>query len=451
VKDTATVERGLARLIAACEAGRDVPGVLSAACDAVAAALGSSSVGAYTATEDGAQLSKVCGEGPGTLPAAGLEPTLAGDRALLPLVSARRSLGCVVASGVRLPSGLTQARIAAGVAAQAVEAARLWESGHAGAGTLDVLTGLPNHRGFQSVLARELARAKRTGQSLAVCVVDLDGLAEFNRRHGAAEGDKVLRLAAECLSRGIRSYDCVCRLDEDEFALVLPGMSADLAATLVGRLSDTFGSWSVGERSMTLSGGVAAFPEHAATHDELISLASGALRRAREFGRGRIMAWTPEVQKDAGDRDVERTMRAIEASRGHSATSRAVSEYAGHVAGTLGLEPGRVDRLRLAAFLYDTTAPAGAVSERARTASRVAANTLDEEVAGWLAARSAPLGDAPVEARVLAVAEAFVAAGGHGSSAAAGRALAELWARAGDDLDASCVSALERLVAEPAD
>jgi diguanylate cyclase (GGDEF)-like protein len=451
VTESTTFERGLARLIAACEAGRDVPAVLSAACDAVAAALGAATVGAYTATEDGAELSRVSGEGPDTLIAAGLEPTMSGDRALLPLVSARRSLGCIVASGVRDASGLTQARIASGVAAQAVEASRLWESGKAGAGTLDLLTSLPNHRGFQTVLGRELARAKRTGQSLAVCVVDLDGLAEFNRRHGAAEGDKVLRLAGECLSGGIRSYDCVCRLDEDEFALVLPGMTADLAATLVGRLSDTFGSWSVGDRAMTLSGGVAAFPEHAATQDDLVSLASGALRRAREFGRGRIVAWTPEVHRDAGDRDVERTMRAIEASRGHSATSRAVSEYAGHVAGTLGLEAERVDRLRLAAFLYDTTAPAGAVAERARTAARVAANTLDDEAAGWLAARSAPIGEAPLEARVLAVAEAFVTAGGHGSSAAAGRALAELWARAGGDLDAGCVGALERLVAESRD
>ncbi len=441
-------ERDLARLIGACEAGLDLPGVLSAAGRAVRDALSASSAAAYTLSEDGAQLALVWGEGPTTLAAPGLEPVLVDGRALLPLISARRSLGCIVADGVSDQAGLTRARIAAGVAAQAVEAARLWESAGAGAGTQDLLTGLPNHRGFQSVLGRELARAKRTGQSLAVSVVDLDGLAGYNERHGAAEGDRVLRLAAECLARGVRSYDCVCRLDEDEFALVLPGMTAESAATLVGRLSETFGSWSVGDRAMTVSGGVAAFPEHGATQDELVRLASGALRQARDGGGGRIMAWSgSQDELPAARRDVERAMRAVESSRGHSAESRAVSDYAGHIAGLLGLDPDRVDRVRLAAFLYDTTAPGGTVEERTRIAARVAAGAIDEQAASWLLARTLAPADAPAETRVMAVAEAFVAAGGQGSDSDAGRALAELWPRAGADLDEACLKALERLLA----
>jgi diguanylate cyclase (GGDEF)-like protein len=439
-------ERDLARLIGACEAGLDLPGVLTAAGEAVRDALSATSAAAYALSEDGAELALVWGEGPKTLAAPGLEPVLVDGRALLPLVSARRSLGCIVAEGVGDQAGLTRARIAAGIAAQAVEASRLWESAGAGSGTHDLLTGLPNHRGFQSVLGRELARAKRTGQSLAVSVVDLDGLAGYNERHGAAEGDRVLRLAAECLARGVRSYDCVCRLDEDEFALVLPGMNAESAATLVGRLSDTFGSWSAGDRVMTVSGGVAAFPEHGATQDELVRLASGALRQAREEGGDRIMAWSgssadPQTER----RDVERAMRAVESTRGHSAASRAVSDYAGHIAGVLGLDPDRVDRVRLAAFLYDTTVPGGDVEERARIAARVTANALDDEAAAWLLARPQPIAEAPLETRVMAVAEAFVAAGGQGSDTDAGRALAELWPRAGSDLDESCLRALERL------
>jgi diguanylate cyclase (GGDEF)-like protein len=298
------------------------------------------------------------------------------------------------------------------------------------------------------VLGRELARAKRTGQSLAVGLVDLDGLAVFNERHGEAEGDRVLRLAAECLATGVRSYDCVCRLGEDEFALVLPGMTAEPAAALVGRLSDTVGGWSEGDRRMTVSGGVAAFPEHAATVEELVRLAHGALMQAREAGGDRVEAW--DGAKEAPDRSgraLEQAMRSVEASRGHSTQSRAVSEYAGHIAGALGLEPDRVDRVRLAAFLYDTTMPAGAAAERERVAARVAAQALDEEAAGWLLARSEPFEQAPVEARAIAVAEAFVTAGGTESGAAAGRALAELWQRAGSELDPESVRALERLVA----
>jgi diguanylate cyclase (GGDEF)-like protein len=349
------------------------------------------------------------------------------------------------------PDGLARARLAAGIAAQAMEASRLWESAGAGAGTLDLLTGLPNHRGFQTVLGRELARAKRTGASLAVGVVDLDGLAGFNHRHGAAEGDRVLRQAGEALSRGVRSYDCVCRLDEDEFALVLPGITAEPAAALVGRLSQAIAAAPAGEQAITLSGGVAAFPEHAATQDELVRLAEGALTHAREQGGGRVVAWDGRAKAgtpDAQRRELDRAIRSLESSRGYSAEARAVSDYAGHIAGAMGLDPDRCDRVRLAAYLYDATSPAGAPERRAQAAARVTASAIDEEAASWLLARDAPVAEAPIEARVLAVADAFVAAGGHRSEAAAGRALAELWERAGDELDAGCVRALERLLAD---
>jgi hypothetical protein len=259
----------------------------------------------------------------------------------------------------------------------------------------------------------------------------------------------VLRLAAECLAAGVRSYDCVCRLDEDEFALVLPGMGAEPAAALMGRLSDTFGGWSPDDRRMTVSGGVAAFPEHGATGEELVRLAHGALARARDAGGDRVVAWdgAPEAP-DAAGRDVERAIRSLEARRGHSAASRAVSEYAGHIAGALGVPPERADRVRLAAYLYDATAPAGDPGERARVAARVAAQALDDEAAEWLLARR-DAQDGPVEAHAIAVAEAFVSAGGTADGPSAGRALAELWSRAGTELDAECVRALERLVAQP--
>jgi diguanylate cyclase (GGDEF)-like protein len=447
--DGESFERDLGRLVAACETGVDALGVLAAAAEAVRGALGAGTVSVYTSSEGGGELKRVQGDGPPALEAPGLEPVIAGSQAVVPLVSARRLLGCVVAHGVTDTAGLARARIAAGVAAQALEAARLWESAGAGAGTLDLLTGLPNHLGFQSVLSRELARAKRTGLSLAVGLVDLDGLAGFNERHGEAEGDRVLRLAAECLASGVRSYDCVCRLDEDEFALVLPGMTAEPAAALVGRLSDTVGDWSERDRRMTVSGGIAAFPEHGATVEELVRLAHGALVQARQAGGDQVKAWDGgQEAPDPAERSLERAMRSVEASRGHSTQSRAVSEYAGHIAGGLGLDADRVDRVRLAAFLYDSTMPGGAAAERERVAARVAAQALDEEAAGWLLARSEPFGSAPPEARAIAVAEAFVTAGGTESSAAAGRALAELWRRAGDELDPDCVRELERLVAD---
>jgi len=190
-----------------------------------------------------------------------------------------------------------------------------------------------------------------------------------------------------------------------------------------------------------MAGGVAAFPEHAATVDELVSLAADALAGARAGGGG-VAIWSSPRDAAPGPARAE---RSTEAAPGRSETSRAVGEYAGHIAGTMGLDAAHAERIRLAAFLYETTTPAG--EPDARVASRVAAGVLDADAAKWILARGEPVAEAPLETRILAVADAFVAAGGHRSDAAAGAALAELWQRAGDELDAGCVRALEVLIA----
>ena len=373
MSETADFERDLARLVAACETGLDLPGVLAAAADAAGAALGAGSVSSYALSEQRDGLARLAGDGPQRLELPGLEPVTDDGRTLLPLVSAGRVLGGLLAERVAEPDGLGRARIAAGIAAQAMEASRLWDTVAGESGTLDPLTRLPNHLGFQSVLGRELARAKRTGQSLAVSLVDLDGLAGYTAQHGAAEADRVLRLAAGGLAGGVRSYDCVCRLDEGQFALVLPGMTAESAAALVGRLA---GGLSLDGDPVTISGGVAAFPEHAATNDELVRLASAALGRA---GDARVIAW------DGLAEGADDPVRSLEARGARSADSRAVSEYAGHIAGACGLEPDHVDRVRLAASLDDPAA-AGERGGRAQAPVRARVRRHDRRRGGRLAA-----------------------------------------------------------------
>ena len=167
---------------------------------------------AYTLSEDGEVFVRVAGTGADQLPAdESTEPTVDDASVRLPMVSARRVLGCIVAARGRR-ANIASARMIAGVAAQAVEAARMWESGAAGSGTVDLLTGLPNHRGFSERSARELARAKRTGSVVAVGVVDIDGFGALNDIQGHATGDALLRTAARCFGDGVRSYDSVCRL-----------------------------------------------------------------------------------------------------------------------------------------------------------------------------------------------------------------------------------------------
>jgi len=434
---TERFEQDLAALLEACQAGLDLPAVLGIACGAVAAELDAADAAVYTISGDGSALELMAGAGPHTVPApTSLEPLLVDARAVLPLVSARRMLGCIVATNPRRTE-LSRAAILAAVSAQAVEVAHLWDAAGAGGGTIDLLTGLPNHRGFQVVLGRELSRAKRTGGNLAVSVVDVDELAAYNDARGRAEGDRLLRLVGETFSRGMRSYDCVCRLGGDEFALVLPGMTATSAAALVARLGQTVTNWGLAGQQPTVSAGVAAFPEHAATQSDLVDQAIEALKQARQAGPGRVVSRSGV----AGEAPPEVAGPAVS---GAPAASRLVSEWAGHVAGELGLTLDQVERLRVAALLYD---PDGAPVTEAQLADRVASGALDPAAPAWLASVGAPPADAPRESRIIAAAAAFVAAGGGRGGSDAGRALASLWAGAGERYDTSCVRALERLVA----
>jgi diguanylate cyclase (GGDEF)-like protein len=443
----------LQQLVAACEAGLDLPAILTTAATAVGAALDTASVSAYTLSEDGEVFTRVCGRGPDVLPAdESTEPQRENGTVRLPMVSARRVLGAIVAEQTR-EDDLAAAATIAGIAAQAVEAARMWESGAAGNGMIDLLTGLPNHRGFTERAARELSRAKRTGSVVSMAVVDIDGFGALNDVHGHAAGDTLLRTAARCFAEGVRSYDSVCRLGRDEFGLVLPGMTSAAAATLMSRLAQAFATSTDG---ITVSGGVACFPIDGATHGELQRLATGALYWAQRGGGGRIVSYDARVvealsareRADQLERDTyERTIRALEATHGHSSTSRAVSEYSGFLASEMGLTPDRADRLRLAAFVYDSTTPGGEPAERARLAAKVAVNALDAEAADWLLAAKRGR-DAPLESRIVEVAAAFVEAGGHTGSAGAGRALAELWAIEPSVYDPDVVRALESLLAD---
>lgn len=445
-------EAALAGLVDACETGLDLAGVLAAACVAARAA-GAGRVSAYAAVDDARTVRRIAGDGPDTLAVEpGGEIAASPPAVLVPMVSARRTLGCLLVDG----GDASRLRIVAGIAAQAVEVSRLWERAGADAGT-DLLTGLPGHRGFHDRLAEELSRARRSGAEVAIAVVDIDGLERVNGERGHAAGDGLLRTAARCFGEGVRGYDCVCRLGPDEFGLVLPGMGPAAAGALVGRLAAAFAASGT---DSTVSGGVAGFPAHAGTQADLVRLATGALYWAKRDGGGRVVVYDPAVVEALSAREraaqlerdsYRRTVRALEATRSPSASARATSEWAGHLGARMGLPPERVDRLRLAAFLYDAEVPAGDRAERARLAARVAANALDAEAAEWLLAPR--VGSAPLEARVIAVAAGFVEHGGHTSRAGAGRALAALWQQAGETVDGACVRALEGLLSErqPAD
>jgi len=157
----------------------------------------------------------------------------------------------------------------------------------------DVLTGLYNRRYLEEVLNREVRRAARAAQSLGVLMIDLDYFKKFNDTYGHEAGDAVLRETAASLTRGIRAEDFVCRFGGEEFVVILPTADLEAACARAERLRLKMKELSVMHqgRSMgmlTVSVGVAEFPEHGLSPQELMAAADAALYQAKRAGRDQV-------------------------------------------------------------------------------------------------------------------------------------------------------------------
>jgi diguanylate cyclase (GGDEF)-like protein len=157
----------------------------------------------------------------------------------------------------------------------------------------DSLTGLANARTLGRVLELEVARAARQGSSVCVAVFDVDDLGSINDRVGRRVGDDILREVAAVLAETVRYVDTVGRLGGDEFALVAPGATG---TTVAGRIVERVAGRSIGELSVTVSAGVAAFPADGSTADDLIAAATAALHAAQAVGPGTLAEATREAE-----------------------------------------------------------------------------------------------------------------------------------------------------------
>lgn len=158
----------------------------------------------------------------------------------------------------------------------------------------DPLTGLHNRRYLQEVMQRELARTERKKTMLAVIILDVDHFKRFNDTYGHEAGDAVLRSLAQLIERQIRGSDIACRYGGEEFILVLPEASLSIARQRGELLREAAQGMHVTSSGQTLgpvniSLGLALFPQHGHTAEELIQAADAALYRAKQAGRNRLM------------------------------------------------------------------------------------------------------------------------------------------------------------------
>ncbi len=154
----------------------------------------------------------------------------------------------------------------------------------------DPLTGLFNRRYLEASFGRELDRAARRQQPLALMMLDVDHFKRFNDEHGHDAGDRVLEAFGELLRRISRKEDIACRYGGEEFALLLPETSADGALVRAAELRSQLAQTRVIHLNRPLPGitasiGIACFPGHGRRPEELIARADAALYQAKRSGR----------------------------------------------------------------------------------------------------------------------------------------------------------------------
>lgn len=163
----------------------------------------------------------------------------------------------------------------------------------------DGLTGAFNHRYFQDRLARGLVRARELGQMLCLLMIDIDYFKQYNDLNGHIAGDVALREVAAVLRRSVKREDVVARYGGEEFAMVLFNTDRTLARKVAERLRreveevDFPNEQVLPGGHLTVSVGVACFPEDAPDRAGLVAHADLALYAAKRGGRNRV-CWRPE-------------------------------------------------------------------------------------------------------------------------------------------------------------
>jgi diguanylate cyclase (GGDEF)-like protein len=316
----------------------------------------------------------------------------------------------------------------------------------------DPRTGLLNAPGFEELLEQELERAQRSESKMAVVVLDLDNFKEVNEDLGHREANNRLQTVADVLERTKRRIDAVAQLSGQVFALLLPETDEHGAYVLADRLRRAVRDCFVDDqRPITASLGVASFPKHGGTAEELHGSASRAVSVAKELGRDRSVIYNPEISANLRSGITRTGMQAEEhlaavlvlaetldmrdtSTARHSET---VARYSRLIATELGMSPREIERVHLGGMLHDIgkigisdtiLQKPGSLNEaeweEMRKHPELGSRILDganlQDISAWVRAhherpdgKGYPLGlsdeEIPLEAKILAVADSYEA------------------------------------------
>ncbi|HAC62012.1 MAG TPA: GGDEF domain-containing protein [Cyanothece sp. UBA12306] len=157
----------------------------------------------------------------------------------------------------------------------------------------DALTGLYNRRYLEESLEKELERAKRGQRSLGIIMIDVDHFKKFNDTFGHDMGDMVLRKLGGFLQSNIRGSDIACRFGGEELTLILPEASLENTKQRAEQLRQGVKNLDLDpcNQVLTISLGVACFPDHGSSKQILLKTADQALYQAKREGRDRVVCY----------------------------------------------------------------------------------------------------------------------------------------------------------------
>ena len=159
--------------------------------------------------------------------------------------------------------------------------------------TTDGLTELYNHRYFQEQMLLNAETSKRYNSEFSLILIDIDYFKKFNDNYGHQAGDAVLKQVAQVLKKNVRSTDIVCRYGGEEMAIILSNTNNEEARTTAQKICEIVAqkSFKLGndlEKNVTISLGVATYPHHGITPQEMIKYSDECLYKAKENGRNQV-------------------------------------------------------------------------------------------------------------------------------------------------------------------